>query len=345
MTEPYTAAGGQGPAPGTWNGASPASPQTGAFGMPQPGAVPGAPTHMHAGGPTTPAQAGAPGVPGMPPQAGGPVPPVPPVPFVPDAPAVPKWYRRPVVRTVGRWAAALLICAGAGTGTAFGITAADRTDVPGLATASDGRWDYPKLSLPALPAGRPRPFAVGNTAEIHYADIRDLLLPAPHGGTVDKELDGGWVGDSSYLEEYAKHNRARLRTALDDLAVRHIAARGWTMSDGTSVRVYLLQFSSTAYADYWLDEKISVSIPGAPGSELVNASDLEIDDGFEDPGAAMHGGSPTVLAETKPYGATQTRAAYLASGDIAALVVAEKKGGVDEVPFDQTVILQSQLLE
>lgn len=61
----------------------------------------------------------------------------------------------------------------------MGITALDRNDVPGLATESDGRWEYPELRLPALPVDRPRPFTDGNEGEIHYADLRELLLPAP----------------------------------------------------------------------------------------------------------------------------------------------------------------------
>lgn len=62
---------------------------------------------------------------------------------------------RRVLRAVARWTAAALVLGGLGAGTAFGINSMERTDVPGLATESDGRWDYPRLSLPALPATRP----------------------------------------------------------------------------------------------------------------------------------------------------------------------------------------------
>nr|WP_326592665.1 hypothetical protein [Streptomyces brevispora] len=71
-----------------------------------------------------------------------------------------------------------LVLGGLRAGTAHTITSTERTDVPGLATEGDGRWDFPRLSLPALPPGAPRPFSDGNTAEVHHADLRRLLLPA-----------------------------------------------------------------------------------------------------------------------------------------------------------------------
>lgn len=98
--------------------------------------------------------------------------------MVPAADAAARPPRR-VLRAVARWTAAALAFGVLGTGTAFGIASMERTDVPGLATEGDGRWDYPELTLPALPAGSPRPFSPGNPAEIHHADLRELLLPAP----------------------------------------------------------------------------------------------------------------------------------------------------------------------
>ena len=48
--------------------------------------------------------------------------------------------------------------------------------------------------------------------------------------------------------------------------------------------------------------------------------------------------------EAKPYGAEQVRQAYLVSGDVLGLVVQSREGGAAAVPFQQTVVLQSQLL-
>ncbi|NED90306.1 hypothetical protein G3I76_60795, partial [Streptomyces sp. SID11233] len=70
-------------------------------------------------------------------------------------------------------------------------TAMHRDDVPGLSTKGDGRWDYPALSLPALREGEPRPGDEANRAGLHFADPRDLLLPAPAGAEADKALPGG----------------------------------------------------------------------------------------------------------------------------------------------------------
>src|SRR5690606_1129705 len=120
--------------------------------------------------------------------------------------ASPKPPRR-VLRAVARWTAAALAFGVLGTGTAFGIASLERTDVPGLATEDDGRWDYPELSLPALPAGSPRPFSAGNPAEIHHADLRDLLLPAPAGAAPDKKLTGGWISTETFLDAYRQQDR------------------------------------------------------------------------------------------------------------------------------------------
>ncbi|MEV6684859.1 hypothetical protein AB0N28_05905 [Streptomyces sp. NPDC051130] len=59
------------------------------------------------------------------------------------------------LRAALRWGATVLAFAVAGTGTAYGLTRLDRTDVPGLSTLGDGRWDYPVLVKPTLPAGAP----------------------------------------------------------------------------------------------------------------------------------------------------------------------------------------------
>ncbi|MGW6602673.1 hypothetical protein [Streptomyces sp. NPDC055036] len=270
-----------------------------------------------------------------------PLPPMPPQPPVVGTPA-PRPPRR-VLRAVARWTAAAVVFAGLGTGAAYGIGSMERTDVPGLATRDDGRWDFPRLSLPALPAGSPRPFTEGNVGEIHYADPRELLLPAPAGATADKKLAGGWVSTEQYTSEYAEDRRAVLRLALRDQAVRHIAARGWTMPDGTSSRVYLLRFQSVASAQDFKDMEIGAGTRG--GVPLVGAPTTEIDEGWSDSAAeAVAGTTVEPFIEPAPYDGTQTRQAYVVAGDILALIVHEKKGGAAAVPFHQTVILQNQLL-
>ncbi|MEU7296485.1 hypothetical protein AB0A76_25300 [Streptomyces exfoliatus] len=268
-----------------------------------------------------------------------------PVPLVAEeapapAPAAPGRTRR-VLWAVARWTVAVAVCGGVGAGTAMGITALDRTEVPGLATESDGRWEYPQLRLPALPADRPRPFTEGNEGEIHYADLRQLLLPAPAGATVDPKLKGGWVPDDAYLAGYGKEERERLKVALGDSTLRHIAARGWTTPDGTTTRVHLLRFSSVAYADRFRIDSLK---SGDADEEMpLGVAEAEIIDG-----ASGDVRVPEVTAyayqEKKPYGPEQTRWAYITAGDTLAMVTQTRKGGALAVPFQQTLALQAQLL-
>ncbi|MFK4211710.1 hypothetical protein [Streptomyces sp. NPDC030920] len=264
-----------------------------------------------------------------------------PLPALDPAPAPSPKPPRRVLRAVARWTVTAVVLGGLGAGTAFGITSMERTDVPGLATESDGRWDYPQLSLPALPAGSPRPYSDGNVAEIHHADLRRLLLPAPVGATVDKKLDGGWVSTEQYLSEYEKDSRSDVAQTLKDSAPRHVAARGWTMPDGTSTRIYLVQFNSTAFAQYFMD-----STSGS-GSEvpLVGAPETVLDEGWSGAGK-VPGTSSYVYDEAKPYGEARVRQGYVVAGDTLALVVQSRRGkeSTPGVPFHQTVILQNQLL-
>ncbi|MFF0450415.1 hypothetical protein ACFYT4_29205 [Streptomyces sp. NPDC004609] len=255
--------------------------------------------------------------------------------------AAPPARDRRVLRAVGRWSAAVLVCVGLGAGTAYGITSMERTDVPGLATESDGRWDYPRLSLPALPEGSPRPFSKGNEEETHHADLRDLLLPAPEGARADKKLDGGWTTIERFGSEYAEESRADVRQALTDVAVRHIAARGWTMPDGTVSRVYLLRLDSVDSADGFVRTDLGARLD--PGLALTGMPEGEVDPDWQTSGGSESTNS-YVYRETGDPGPLHTRQAYILAGDTVALVVHEKKGGSAAVPFHQTVALQNQLL-
>ncbi|MFH8614646.1 hypothetical protein ACH4E8_06135 [Streptomyces sp. NPDC017979] len=257
--------------------------------------------------------------------------------------SVPAARDRRVLRAVGRWSTALLLCLGLGAGTAYGIGSMEREDVPGLATDDDGRWTYPKLSLPALPKGSPRPFSQQSDAGIHHADLRKLLLPAPEGARQDKKLTGGWTTREQFLSEYTEEARPRIRLALTEYAVRHVAARGWTMPDGTASRIYLLRFN---HADTAL--RFAYEGPGSydnsdAGQPLKGTLPMKEDVTWD-----TLGGTPGISAypflEPGDGGATHTRQAYVHAGDTLALVVQEKKGGAAVVPFHQTLVLQSQLL-
>lgn len=271
-------------------------------------------------------------------------------PPLPDAPpllpAPPAKKDRRVLRAVLRWTAAVAVFVGVGAGTAYGIAGMERTDVPGLRTESDGRWEYPTLSKPPLPSGSPQPFAPENRAEAHYADLRALVLPAPEGAEEDAALRGedGWLATKGFLAEYAeKQEREELRQKFVDSGLRHIAARGWTTQDGTHTRVYLLHFDTAAVVDELAGEIATFGRPAyrVRGTDTADASVLDED--FAElpwPGDFTR----SAYVESKPYGAEQVRQAYLSAGDVLAVVIQSRKGSARSVPFQQTVTLQSQLL-
>ncbi|MEU9401684.1 hypothetical protein [Streptomyces sp. NPDC048242] len=257
---------------------------------------------------------------------------------LPVRPATP----RPRLRATLRWAAAAFVFAVVGTGTASGITLMDRTDVPGLATRSDGRWDYPELVRPPLPSGSPGPLAPSNKAGAHYADLRALVLPAPHGAIPDPGLKGddGWVTTKDFMAPYTGESRPDVRQMLVDNGLRHIAARGWTTPDGTHTRIYLLQFDTAAVAEDVLGRQFTGY--AEPRYRIAEADAYALEEPF--PEARVNGVSLVDFAEAKPYGKEQLRMAYLGAGDTVAMITQTREGGAASIPFWQTVTLQSELL-
>lgn len=268
-----------------------------------------------------------------------PMPEAPPPP--PPPPAAPKDRR--VLRAVLRWTAAVVVFAAVGTSAAYGITRMERTDVPGLRTVSDGRWNYPALTKPPLPSGSPEPFAEANKSGTHHADLRALVLPAPEGATQDKALRGedGWLATKDFLAEYVPDDRADFRQKLTDSGLRHIAARGWTTPDGTRTRIYLLRFDTAAVVDDMFSADVA---PYSSPGRTLRGADLSVFDEKFPEASRLEEIQRSVYVEAEPYGAEQTRQAYLAAGDVLAVIVQSRKGTAKAVPFQQTVTLQSQLL-
>lgn len=261
---------------------------------------------------------------------------------VDEPPAQPRKDRR-VLRAVLRWTAAVTVFAAAGVGTAFGITGMERTDVPGLATESDGRWVYPEITRPPLPSGSPGPVEDKNWSGTHYGDLREFVLPLPEGATEDKALRGtdGWLAQKDFLTVFAEEeDRDEVGHLLTDYGLRHTAARGWTTPDGTHTGVYLFQFDTGTAAEELYGELTEYE---GPVFALSGTEDTTFDDGYPS-GASIEGITRSVYDEVKPYGAEHVRQAYVQAGDVVALVVQSRKGGAAAVPFQQTVVLQSQLL-
>ncbi|MEU9150221.1 hypothetical protein AB0D59_06675 [Streptomyces sp. NPDC048417] len=263
-----------------------------------------------------------------------------------DVPPQPPKKDRRVLRATLRWVSAVAVFAVAGAGTAYGVTRLDRTDVPGLATHSDGRWTYPTLVRPPLPSGSPGPNDdARNPAGTHFADLRKLVLPAPEGATADAALKGtdGWLATGTFLKEFSvASDREDIGQLLTDNGLRHIAARGWTTADGTHTRVYLLQFDTAAVADHLLSDELTSY--EAPKYRMRGGDVYERDLDF--PVAAHVEDVHTApIREVKPYGAEQVREAYLASGDALAVIVQSRKGRALAIPYQQTVTLQGELLD
>ncbi|WP_327189802.1 hypothetical protein [Streptomyces xinghaiensis] len=251
---------------------------------------------------------------------------------------------RRTLRAVLRWTAATLVFAGLAGGVGYGLSQAERTDLPGLGTEHDGRWDYGPLEPPVLPAGAPGPFDEDNPAAVHHADSRDLLLQPPAGAEPDRSLpvEDGWLAMKDFLRQYDEDYRREIREQLTENSCRHIAARGWTMPDGTRTRIHLLRFNTEGLADHAYSEAFAATGLLAK-ADLVEAPQSALNSDWP-AGVRAENGSRYVYDETEPYGKRQVRHAYITAGDTIALVVQSSPGETPEVPFQQTVVLQTRLL-
>jgi hypothetical protein len=255
-----------------------------------------------------------------------------------DGSTAPARPPRPKLRALARWTAAVLAFAVLGGASAYAVTRPDRTHVPGLGTQSDGRWHYPAVALPQLPAGSPRPLDEDhNPGRQHYADLRSLLLPLPKDAAADPAFPGGkgWLSSAAYLKSQGGQRGADGAGLLQEDGLRHIAARAWTMPDGTRTEVYLLQFVTEGYAiayQYLADSAGIAGIDTAPEDASLESKSMPVDTKLY------------AYTEAEPYGATMGRYCFLVEGDTLAVVIQTRKGYLPDLPFKQTVTLQSQLL-
>ncbi|MEU9234883.1 hypothetical protein [Streptomyces subrutilus] len=267
-------------------------------------------------------------------------------------PAAPKDRRK--LFAALRWTAAVLVFAAVGAGTAYGVVQPERTKIPGLSTLPDGRWTYPELAKPELPAGAPLPGATDNPDGTHYAALSGLLLPAPEGSRPDdvvKADKDGKVEPDAFLEEYAPEDRPKLKESFEWEGLRQITGRSWTMPDGTRTRVYLLRFHSSGFVDTFRGCGINTRLTGADSLSVDLSWSKAKTEQYSAVGSSGFVGSGTlsssefsVYEEAKPFGDEQVRFGCLQMGDVQGVVVQSRKGGLPTIPFHQTVILQSQLL-
>lgn len=317
------------------------------------------------------------------------VPETPAAPDVPDVWAVPEaptaWMvpavgqpaprRRPPLATVLRWSAAVLLLAGSGTATAFAVTAPARTDIPGLATPNDGRYAFAPLTLPPLPPGKPAPsVAAGGTR--HFADLRQLVLPAPKGAlatapsasapaasaspaaspsaSASTAASGAPAPASSQqavpatqqptavwaaCSDFAKldANPALLQVIITENACRAAATRIFTAPDGTRTEIWLQSFGSWDEAHQYYTELTTSAAPKAVPQPQAASDDLAL--------AGLANAFPRASGTNGPGGKLPIgRYAFLEDGDVVATVVMSNPAGVLDQPFQQVVTLQSDLI-
>jgi hypothetical protein len=245
-------------------------------------------------------------------------------------------------RNALRWSGAVVLALAIGGGTAFALTVPQRTDLPGLGTAPDGRYSFPTLTLPTLPAGQPAPSASENTqAGQHLTDIRKLLLPRPDGASAEgvKSAADGWLADAAVL--FTDRSTAR---NFAEYGLRHTATESWKTGDGATTTIYLLQFADSKAAAgaarteagiNVTDEDqpaLSTSLTGVPTN--TTAHDI----------AVLTGGTSGDYS-TVNAGGTLTRYGTFESGDVVAIIVQSGPASLPFTPFRQVLTLQAQMLQ
>lgn len=241
------------------------------------------------------------------------------VPFAP--PPKPK---RPVP---WRWIGAAVTAVAVGAGCAFAVMAPKRTDLPGLQTASDGRYVFAPLNLPTLAPGQFPPGDPKNPGGRHLSDIRKLLLTAPQGAQEDHavKLTDGWLSESDTLKLCTSPS---VELDFGQYGWRHTAAESWTTPDGAETRIYLLQFSSGRAAG---SARITLGeIAGVPDD--AKSTILQVDDENVTYYKVAHGKSNTW------YGTASMH-------DTVLEVVYTAPSSVGLAPFQQELGLQIELLE
>ncbi|MET9402411.1 hypothetical protein [Kitasatospora sp. NPDC002965] len=279
-----------------------------------------------------------------------------------------------------RWGAAVVVCALAGTGSALAVTAPERTDLPGLATESDGRYTFPALVLPPLPSGKPVP---RENKSRHAADLRYLLLPAPQeaGGSLAPVVfptptppptgsptgspTGGPTGTlaaasptTSAAPPPATASTPPATAPLADWVTCDAVAA--EQKDPAAVRSLLLESACRAATvrEWTATDGTRTQIRLLAFGSSAAAWDVyrELRDGDQkDPGSRttpMEGWDTVfgVAVETRGTPATTAgtaltaRLAYLSAGDLVGVVTMTNPGGVPAEAFRQVVTLQSDLL-
>ena len=222
-----------------------------------------------------------------------------------------------------RWAGALVSMLAVGTGCAFAVMAPQRTHLPGLGTASDGRYTFAPLSLPTLAPGQAPPTSDANVGQQHIADIRKLLLSPPQGAIASTPR---WLSQAVTLQLLGNPQAAE---QLQTDGWRHTAGVTWQTPDGAKTQIWLLQFIDTDAAG----DAYSVLNTFAGQSLGINAATINVNEFTSVDYARVVTGSSATW-----YGITQVH-------DVEFLIEYTAPASNGIAPFEQEVDLQTELLE
>ncbi|WP_370108873.1 hypothetical protein [Streptacidiphilus sp. MAP12-33] len=119
---------------------------------------------------------------------------------------------------------------------------------------------------------------------------------------------------------------------LAENGVRHIAATGWRMPDGTKVSVYLLAFRSPTTSENVFNAEL--------GTNLATAPTLGLDNSF---GQVPFGAADSVSRPAGKAGPA-LRVGLFSDGDVTGLLELSNPKAVSSVDFAQAMVLQMEML-
>ena len=231
-----------------------------------------------------------------------------------------------------RWVGAVVTMLAVGTGCAFAVTVPQRTEIPGLKTASDGRYDFAPLVLPTLAPGQSDPGSAANTGQQHISDIRKLLLSPPKGAVLDHSLPGTarWVSKSATL---ALLDDATATEQFGTDGWRHTAGVAWKTPDGAETKIWLLQFIDAPAVGDANYANIFGSFGGGGLSETQSTpTTIVLANASADYTRVVKGSTATWYAEVSVY-------------DTEFLIEFTAPTSVGITPFAQEINLQVEMLQ
>ncbi|MEY9934296.1 hypothetical protein ABH926_008961 [Catenulispora sp. GP43] len=232
-----------------------------------------------------------------------------------------------------RYGSALVVAGALGVGTAYAVTLPRRTDVPFLATPSDGRYSFPGVVHPVPPAGEAAPGADSNQTQAHYGDLRQYLVPAPV-GAVPKE--SGWESVADFENSLSGND---VSAHLYDAGVRRVAWRGWVAVDGQHTVVELVQFPDHEAAFSVASLLDGASLAKASGPESVVPLLTLPSFGVATSTAALH-----KFDQVSGLPGQVERRVVFQSGDVVAVVTSTAPRKVPDTPTEQVALLEAAML-